>query len=797
VDPADLPLAVGGRDSDVRLPGVHGDAPQLYIGLDHKAVFAQPADDAIERLVCGGSPLTTSRWIEDGDLLEIGEARLAVRFGDQGILFEVLDPAADNPTEPPRIAPATTGAPPADAQTTITPVEFTPRRTGASRRPGWRPSPGLVIEAVLLLLLAAAVWFVFTARSVSVEVDPLPDRIALRGGLPAVRIAGRYLVRPGRYTVVAEREGYKRLSQPVEVTRASGQRFRYVLEQLPGRLNVSVAGVKDSQVFVDGRRVGVAPVEGVELTPGEHRVEIRAERYQEYSTDITIDGPGTEQTLEAELVAAWAAITITSEPARATVTVNGTEIGQTPVTAEIMAGTHAVELMLRGHKPHRLRVGVVANQPQTLPTVRLDPSDGNLNMSSDPSEATVTVDGVFKGRTPIDLLLTPGATHVVEVSKAGFEAHAEEVRVTPDEHQSLRVALEPRVGEVAVFSRPPNAELFVDGEPVGRTGQTLRLVALPHQIEVRKKGYQAFQTTVTPKPGLPQSIEVTLPSSAAAAVQPAVITSPQDVELRLIPAGRFTMGASRREPGRRANETLREVELTRPFYLAVREVSNREFRAFKKGHLSGGAGTLSLETDHHPVVRITWEDAARYCNWLSEQQGLPPVYVERSGTLVARTPFPTGYRLPTEAEWAWAARVPDGTNTLKYPWGNALPVAPGSDNYGDRSALALLDGAIPDYDDSHPGTAPVGSFEANARGLFNMGGNVSEWVHDIYTIYPPAPGTLSRDPSGPAEGEYHVIRGASWMDDSVTELRLSYRDYGNEPRPDVGFRIARSVVEVE
>jgi formylglycine-generating enzyme required for sulfatase activity len=165
--------------------------------------------------------------------------------------------------------------------------------------------------------------------------------------------------------------------------------------------------------------------------------------------------------------------------------------------------------------------------------------------------------------------------------------------------------------------------------------------------------------------------------------------------------------------------------------------------------------------------------------------------------MVARSPLPLGYRLPTEAEWAWAARVPDGSSVRKYVWGDNLPVPAGSGNYADTSAADVVGGSIPNYKDSHPATAPVGSFEPNPRGVFNLGGNVSEWVHDVYTIYPPAEGRVERDPVGPAEGEYHVIRGASWMDDSVTELRLSYRDYGDEARPDVGFRVARSVASAE
>ena len=84
----------------------------------------------------------------------------------------------------------------------------------------------------------------------------------------------------------------------------------------------------------------------------------------------------------------------------------------------------------------------------------------------------------------------------------------------------------------------------------------------------------------------------------------------------------------------------------------------------------------------------------------------------------------------------------------------------------------------------------MGSFPPNALGFFDLGGNVAEWVHDVYAI-PPADAPLERTPSGPPRGELHVILGSSFLHGTVTELRLSYRDYGTKPRPDVGFRVAR------
>jgi formylglycine-generating enzyme required for sulfatase activity len=402
------------------------------------------------------------------------------------------------------------------------------------------------------------------------------------------------------------------------------------------------------------------------------------------------------------------------------------------------------------------------------------------------------VDGEFRGTSPLEIAVTPDASHGVQVSLAGHATYSTEIAVASGMRSEVRATLALLTGEVVITSQPPGAELLIDGTPHGTTGQTLLLDIRPHQVEVRLDGYIPFRTVLTPEHGVTQAIRAELKQEGPAGMDQ-LITSPQGVELVLVGPGRFTMGASRREPGRRANEVLREVEITRPYYIAVREVSNEEFREFKSSHLSGGFAGNNLEIDHHPVVNVTWEDAARFCNWLSEKAGLPPVYVEQGGTLIARSPIPSGFRLPTEAEWAWAARYPGAASAQTYSWGHSLPVPPDGGNYGDRSAEATLKSSVPNYHDGYPGTAPVGSFHANELGLYNLGGNVSEWVQDVYAFTPTAPGSVERDPTGPRSGANHVIRGASWMDTAVTELRLSHRDYGNTARPDVGFRIARSV----
>jgi len=252
------------------------------------------------------------------------------------------------------------------------------------------------------------------------------------------------------------------------------------------------------------------------------------------------------------------------------------------------------------------------------------------------------------------------------------------------------------------------------------------------------------------------------------------------------------MGASRREPGRRANEYLRQVQLTRPYLIGRREVNNGEFRRFRAGHDSGSAGGVSLDGDQQPVVNVSWDDAARYLNWLSEKESLPTAYLEQDGKIVLRSPVATGYRLPSEAEWAYAARFTGAGQGRRFPWeGDGYPPTLVHGNYADRNAGAQLPLVLEDYQDGFAVSAPVASFPADGAGLHDIDGNVAVWVHDYYSVYPNGRGKTARDPLGPDAGRHHVVRGSSWRDAGLSELRLSYRDYSDKPRNDLGFRVAR------
>ncbi len=791
----DFPLTVGGPDSDIQVEGDAGQQPVAYFGLDADDLFVQPANETVS-IRCNGTTLENSHWLRDGDRLRFGTTELNVEIADDTTHFAVrgvpLERAQRVKEDFQLTPPSRDDAP---RVTTIQPIQFEPKQKLASDRSRMRIRPvGLLIGLVLAALVAIA-GFLLTARSVSVEVEPAPDRMAFeeRWVLP---LGGRYLLRPGSYTLVAEKDGFTPLRRAVDVTRDTQQAFRFQLAKLPGYLELS-STIDGVEILINGESRGTTPLAALDLAPGQHEVLARADRYQDVTSQVEITGGGVRQTLAIELTPRWAEVTFDSQPGGARVRIDGEPIGTTPLTAEILDGEHRYDLVLAGFKPQGGRIEVIAGESQNLPVARLQPSDGNLVLSSEPIGATVSVNGVYRGETPLDLFLEPGREHEVSVSKAGFEPSKQPIEVRSGASEELNVTLTPQEGEVRLASWPPGSELFVNGESRGDASQILTLKALPHQIEIRKSGFVSHSQTVTPLPGVPQWVEVTLKpigqerAEAEAAAAPPVIKTQQGHELHKMAPGRFRMGASRREPGRRSNEVLREIELTRPFYLATQEVSNRQFRKFKADHFSGQAGGQNLEIDHHPAVRITWQDAAAYCNWLSKQENLPPAYVDRDGELAAAVPMTLGYRLPTEAEWTWIARYPDGATALKYSWGDSLPVPAGSGNYADVSAQGILPAIITGYNDKYPTTAPIESFQPDSRGFYHLSGNVAEWMHDLYAIRMGGSQKVERDPRGPVEGEFHVIRGASWMHSSVTELRLSFRDYGSEPRPDVGFRIAR------
>jgi formylglycine-generating enzyme len=300
------------------------------------------------------------------------------------------------------------------------------------------------------------------------------------------------------------------------------------------------------------------------------------------------------------------------------------------------------------------------------------------------------------------------------------------------------------------------------------------------------------------------------PSGGAAAGVERRVTNSIGMTLALVPAGEFRMGAPDDDDlAEKAEKPQHRVRIRRAYYLGVHEVTRGPFRAFVKatgfktaaetdgdGASGYDAATRGFvyqsrkyswhdpgypQDDRHPVVNVNWYDARAFCDWLSKKEG--------------RT-----YRLPTEAEWEHACRA--GTTT-RFTRGDAVEDLKAVANLGDQSLARRWDTAtvtkyrvdpkvikFQPWDDGFAFTAPVGSFQPNALGLFDMLGNVGELCGDGYQAdyYRQSP---EEDPTGPREKtKGHVVRGGTFLNGPVVvratcrvECPDVYRNYV------IGFRV--------
>ena len=254
-------------------------------------------------------------------------------------------------------------------------------------------------------------------------------------------------------------------------------------------------------------------------------------------------------------------------------------------------------------------------------------------------------------------------------------------------------------------------------------------------------------------------------------------------DLLLIPGGEFLMGSPEEEPWRSDDETQHRVTVS-SFYMSAYEVTQEEYETLM------GENPSTFPGSENPVEGITWYDAIAYCNARSAAEGLMPAYTIE-GQRVTWDRSADGYRLPTEAEWEYACRA--GTET---PFHTETSISVEEANYWGHYPYQIEENYFTQENlETRPGiyreqTLPVGSFAPNRWGLYDMHGNVSEWVWDRYGAYDTAE---TENPVGADSGAQRVYRGGAW-NDFAKNLRSAYRA---AMQPDlaafnIGLRLVRN-----
>lgn len=641
------------------------------------------------------------------------------------------------------------------------------------------------LSGVIAVLLLCYVLWLFLAKGYQINVNPAEAQssaqIRLKQGTGFV-FSNKVYTFTGN-TVVAV-SASKFITQEVVINPESPAIIDVTLTPAPVELRFFVVGEDDAaepevQWRVNGALVASASTLQHQVKPGEISVNVSHPWYQTAIWQGS-GGAADEITQTITLQPITGALNIASQPLGAEVIIDGELVGITPLTVDRVGGEYEVEIRHPGYQSISDQISVENRNLTPQRNYILIPEQGILQFQLSPSNGLLSVNSapVTASQTSIDA----NVNHLVRYQKQGFIPQTQNLTLKPGETRAINFALKQEMARVSISSSLPS-QVQINGKPAGQTPLELSLQTVEQEITFIKPGYRTVVQKLIPEAGIDNVVfaEILSEFDARRKEGKPLFISGLGIEMKKFRPRAYTMGSPDNEPYRRRNEHRISVDFSRHIWVAKHEVTEAQYSAFKQG---GASSEL-------PVTNITWLEAVAYCHWLSVQEGLEPFYLFENGRLVGLNPEARGYRLLTEAEWEWLAKMSNRRAPTQYSWGSTERIPKEYGNYADESAKATGKFTLQNYDDGYKLKAPVGSFKADRAGLFDLDGNVSEWVHDRFTLQPPDTRQTYRDYLGMSRGSANVIKGGNYESGRHRDLRVARRTQGNEGSDTVGFRIAR------
>ena len=642
--------------------------------------------------------------------------------------------------------------------------------------------------------VTATLNIISTPSGAAVSIDRKPV-----GKTPVDRQIDTGGIRKKEVTVLIEHEGYEPKTKELTLKGGETVRLDIALQKLPP---TSVSAILDitstpsgATVYLDHREVGTTPLSRYSVdtgTTGEKEILIGIELagYESDVQQVTLTGGETlpwrvQLKKLPERIPTLATLKVTSTPVGATVSVDGSRIGNTPLDGhEVDTGPNGQKVVtlrvdLEGYEREERQVTLRGGEPASV-TVRLKKravrieTKAVLDITSTPSGAAVYLDGQRIGTTPLRRHpVETGARGekrvTVRIEHPGYKTRNTPLTLNGGQSKPLDVALEKipppdKTATVSITSTPSGGTVYLEDKEVGTTPLLGYKVSLGTRdlgevrVTIGKEG-DAVYFPIYKDLKLTQNEDTPWHFREESRQQPRT-RKPVDLDkMKLIPAGTFRMGTEGLK-----GETEKPVHVVSldAFYIDKYEVTLGEYNDFlmETGHSPLPEVALPyMPTDKHPVVGVSWQDAMEYATW-------------------------AGKRLPTEAEWEYAAR---GDLVDKhYPWGNEEP-----------------DSSRANFRNTTSRSTVVGKYPANAFGLYDMAGNVLEWCLDPWdaAFYAKSP---QENPFAGKKGRYEtihnfktvkgkrVIRGGSSLANAIA-LRVSARRYWDAEKGalNIGFRCAR------
>ena len=413
-------------------------------------------------------------------------------------------------------------------------------------------------------------------------------------------------------------------------------------------------------------------------------------------------------------------------------------------------GRYNYTVSAAGYHSESSNFTVAGSKVEKQITLRADNTTVTLTA---PDNAEIWINGTKRGIGSWSGVLTSG-TYIFEARKEGHKSSrlTKTISSTPASQSYTLPAPTPITGALTITSVPLMAEVSLDGTPAGRTPLDLKnIITGGHLVTISKAGYNTYSESVVISEGKTTTLNATLSklstTTATTATTTAQAATP-NIEMVFVKGGTFTMGATA-EQGSDASSNEKPTHSVKlsDFYIGKYEVTQAQWKAVM------GTNPSNWKGDNLPVENVSWNDIQEFIKKLNAQTGKK-------------------YRLPTEAEWEYAARGGNLSKGYKYSGSNSI------------SNIAWYDA------NSNKMTHIVGQKSPNELGIYDMSGNVWEWCQDWLGNYN---SSFQTNPTGPSSGSYRVLRGGSWSYIART-CRVSIRGY-SKPADRYnrhGFRLALS-----
>jgi formylglycine-generating enzyme required for sulfatase activity/serine/threonine protein kinase len=626
------------------------------------------------------------------------------------------------------------------------------------------------------------------------DVSPVNAIIIIRGpenGRFTPRGETLYLRgRGGRYTVQVSAPRHKTVSRMIDLR--SSKIVSEEIKLVPNFTTLRVDGVVGTELYVLQQDdfllfLGEIPAGGSlqvdnRLLPGSYKlVGLHEGLIPAFTGPVRLGRAPVQLTLEqpprpTELV-------VSSEPAGATVLVDGSMLGTTPLRVEELEIGRPLLLRVekKGYRPFQSEIKFSQGETLTITTGALEPRIGTLSYSIDLSmpdppdlrEVMFSIDGELRRAEQQDQIELPEGAHSIELVHPDYLPLRRRIVVVDRESVDIELRLEPRpLRLLPTVDADSPVRFLVDGQETGLTEQGYLPVPANRPAKVEAV-VRDFLTVVQWFQGRPnERMDWNIPLKPIPGPVAGDDWSPPyfDLPMVWVPSGSFSMGSPLLEFRRLPNEdSSTRVQLEAGFWVGTREVTQDLFQRVMRANPS-----QFNEGPDYPVDSVDWPTAVEFCRRLTD-------FEAAAGRL------PTGYeyRLPTEAEWEYAARAGTGT---AFSFGETADPSMGNFHGIYQPGEAVGKSAEERY-----GTLPVASFTPNAFGLYDVHGNVAEWTLDRF--WDRHPGGQVTDPINLESGRGYTLRGGSWRD-SADRVRSAAREGapGSTQRNSIGFRVVLAPV---